>query len=319
MHSGLHLPPLPYLHAHCVAAHVGGVVGKEIGAQRGEELVAGRVLQHDVHSDVVGEDTVAQGLHRLVVLHHLGFLHVLGPDVVGELVILSLAQVKPLHGEAADGLSPVFDLPVLLHVYAGQLPQHVLEVVVALSGKLCQVVDDGVAAHRHGRPLHLHFLELESLLDKADDIVPRHGLAPFGIAHEGGLQLVALPWLRLNGEMAISVGPHKLDGLSATQQHHVGLGQTSTTERVDHSTRDGVLGRGAHRSEQQQRSNQENPVHPLYHSLKSMGLKGGGDMNLLRYSSGLYSSPSSFTGVTLTPDIPLICLTMSSTVARRRQ
>ena len=135
-----------------------GVVGQEIGSESDEELVAGRVLQHDVHPYIVGEYTVAQGLDGLVVLHHFGLLYVFRTNVVRKLVVLSFAQVEPFHGEAADGFALVFYLPVFLYVYSGQLLEHVFQVVVTIVGVFCQVVYDGVASLRYGWPLYGHFL-----------------------------------------------------------------------------------------------------------------------------------------------------------------
>ena len=220
---------------------MGGVVGKKIGAERGEKLVAGRVFQHDVHADVVGEYPIAQSLYRLVVLHHLSLLHVLGADVVGEFVVLPFAEVESLHGEALDGLSFVLYLPVFLHVHTGQFLEYVLQVVVAGGCEFGQVVDDRVASHRHGWPLHLHFLELKSLLNQPDGVVFAHRLPVLGISHEGGLQLVARMRLCIDGKISLVIGPNKENCASAVQQHHRGLGQRSSAQRVDYGARDGVL------------------------------------------------------------------------------
>ena len=97
-----------------------GVVGEKIGSECDEELVTGRIFQLDIHPDIVGEDAVAQCFYGLVVLHDLSFLHILGADIVGEFVVLSLAEVEALHGETADGLSFVFYLSVFFDIYSRQ-------------------------------------------------------------------------------------------------------------------------------------------------------------------------------------------------------
>ena len=70
-----------------------GLSHEHVGPKGGDETSAGRVLQCDIHGHVVGEDAIAQSLHGLVVVDDLGLLHVLGADVVGELVVVALAQV----------------------------------------------------------------------------------------------------------------------------------------------------------------------------------------------------------------------------------
>ena len=106
-------------------------------------LVAAPQLQ--VECGLVGMEDTLQRIDGLVVLHHLHLRHSLRGQVLGGLIVSAAQEVVPLYEQFVDALALVGYVAIVLHLYAGHLPQHVLDVLVALSREGGHVVLHRVA------------------------------------------------------------------------------------------------------------------------------------------------------------------------------
>ena len=91
---------LTYLSDIGRTAHMRGIAYQQVGYQRGHQAVASLVLQGNVHAHIFGINLITQGLDRLVVLYNLGLLHILGTDILCELVITATGEIEPFDGKA---------------------------------------------------------------------------------------------------------------------------------------------------------------------------------------------------------------------------
>ena len=79
-----------------------------------------------------------------MVLHYLYTIYVLVGDAVGGDAVLSSQQVFAFDVELVDGCALVRNLPIIRHLYAGQLLQDVPDGAVAFFREACHVVDNRV-------------------------------------------------------------------------------------------------------------------------------------------------------------------------------
>ena len=125
--------------------------GARRSAQRAGPVCPGLLFQAEVQRRTVAVDHVAQGLDRLVVLHHLDARHILRGDVVRRQSIAAVEHVQSVDVEAVDRLAVVADFARLFDLDAGHLAQHIGDRAVLRLGEARDVVAYRVAPQRKAR------------------------------------------------------------------------------------------------------------------------------------------------------------------------
>ena len=141
--GGNHLPLLAEHHARQVRAPERGCA--EGSVDSGDKVRLRAVLQFKVDGGLFRLREVLQCFHGLVVGHHLHAAHVLVLHTLSRQTVATLQQVLPLDVELIDGRAVVGYLPILSHLYARHLFQHVTNRAVTIFGKSRHLIDQGIA------------------------------------------------------------------------------------------------------------------------------------------------------------------------------
>ena len=145
-----------------------------------------------------------------MVLHHFYAVYVLVGDAVGGDAVLSSQQVFAFDVELIDRCALVRNLPIVRHLYAGQLLQDVPDGAVTFFREACHVVDNRVPLCPYLRSFHDDFLDLDFFGLQADAVrlvlrLDRAGHRGISQAREAYHRLYGFGAVRVEAERPVLV------------------------------------------------------------------------------------------------------------------